>query len=72
LEYKKHLLEEVYTCIKFLKLSYSDVMIMPTYERRFFIVTLQNELIDHEEKSQNTSRVVKTGKNSRKRIFSPK
>lgn len=45
---------------------------MPTYERRFFLVTLQNEVIDSEEKRTTGSTVTKTGKNTRTRKYSPK
>jgi hypothetical protein len=45
---------------------------MPTYERRFFIVTLQNQLIDSEEESNKLkSSVRKTGKHTQVRTYSP-
>ena len=47
-------------------------MKMPTYERRFYLVTLQNEVIDAEEKRTNAPSVVKTGKFTQTRKFSPK
>jgi len=47
-------------------------MNMPTYERRFFLVTLQNEVIDAEEKRTTGSTVTKTGKHTQTRKFSPK
>jgi hypothetical protein len=47
-------------------------MNMPTYERRFFMVTLQNEMIDAEEKRTTGAKVTKTGKHTQTRKFSPK
>jgi len=47
-------------------------MSMPTYERRFFLVTLQNEIMDAEEKRTGGSSVTKTGKWTQTRKFSPK
>jgi len=72
LEYKRHLLEEIYICKKHLGFSYDDVMKMPTYERRFFIITLQNEHLDSEEKQSSGAKVVKTGKHSQTRTFTPR
>jgi len=72
LEYKRHLLEEIFICTKHLGLSYSDILKMPTYERRFFIVTLQNQFIDAEENSNSKATVRKTGKHTQVRTYSPK
>jgi|TARA_R110000850_G_scaffold243513_2_gene368357 hypothetical protein len=72
LGYKKSLLEEIFICLKHLGLSYTDILRMPTYERRFFIVTLQNQLIDSEEESNKPkSSVRKTGKHTQVRTHSP-
>jgi hypothetical protein len=65
LEYKKSLLEEILICIKHLGLSYSDRLKMPTYERRFFIVTLQNQINKNEEVNKNKPTVRHTGKGRR-------
>jgi len=72
LDYKRYLLEEVYVCKKHLGFSYEDIMKMPTYERRFFMLTLQNELSDAKERQQSAPKVTKTGKWSQTRKFSPK
>jgi hypothetical protein len=72
LEYKRHLLEEVYVCKKHLGFSYDDIMRMPTYERRFFMVTLQNEIIDANERRISAPTVTKTGKFSQTRKYTPK
>jgi hypothetical protein len=47
------------------KLPYHDIMKMPTYERRFFMVTLQNELTDAQEKLEEGSTTTSTGKGTR-------
>ena len=71
MNYKPLLLEEIYVCMKYLKLSYSDVLKMPTYERRFFLITYQNELVEAKERAENEKRnkVVKTGKWTQKRTI---
>lgn len=58
-------------CTKHLGLSYSDLLKMPTYERRFFIVTLQNQLVIAENNRGKQSTVRKTGKHTQTRTFSP-
>jgi hypothetical protein len=58
--------------MKYLNISYGDLMKMPTYERRFFIVTLQNQINKTEEESENTPKVTKTGKFTSTRSYSPK
>lgn len=52
-------------CTKQLGFSYSDVMKMPTYERRFFIVTLNNIRQNHEEQENKKPKVKYTGKGKR-------
>jgi hypothetical protein len=52
-------------CTKHLGFSYSDVMKMPTYERRFFIVTLQNNLMKAEEDRKSKPQTIYTGKGRR-------
>jgi hypothetical protein len=43
--YKSVVLEEAFVCIQNLNIGYNDAMMMPTYERRYFINLLikQNE-----------------------------
>ena len=55
--------------MRHLKLSYSDVLIMPTYERRFFLTTFINEQEKIKEKTEeqmnnstNNSRGTRTTK----------
>jgi predicted ATPase len=72
LEYKRYLLEEIYVCKKHLGFSYDDIMRMPTYERRFFMVTLQNEVIDADENRSSGAKVTKTGKHTQTRKYSPR
>jgi hypothetical protein len=44
------LLEEIYICTQHLKgMSYSDVLAMPTYERRFFLGQKTRELSKQQE-----------------------
>jgi hypothetical protein len=47
--HKKTTLDEFYYLIKFANFSYSDVMNMPTFERRYFIDKLVEE---YEKKSE--------------------
>jgi hypothetical protein len=42
-QYKKHLLDEMYYLAKHCHFSYSDIMIMPTFERKYFIEKLIEE-----------------------------
>jgi hypothetical protein len=42
-EYRVGLLDEIYYLVKHANFSYSDVMVMPTYERRFFVGKLVDE-----------------------------
>jgi hypothetical protein len=46
--------------MEYLDMSYTDLMRMPTYERRFFM----NEFMNKKEKKEET-RTVSTGKGSR-------
>jgi len=43
-EYRVAMLDEVYYLCKMVNMTYSDVMTMPTYERKFFINKLVGEL----------------------------
>ncbi len=51
--YKKPFLEEIYICMSHLKISYSDLMLMPTYERRFYIQLYKEELDKETERLEN-------------------
>jgi hypothetical protein len=42
-QYKKTLLDEIYYLTKLANFSYSDIMNMPTFERKFFIDKLTEE-----------------------------
>ena len=52
-------------CCKHIGMSYSDIMKMPTYERRFFIVTLQNTLNKQQEDIKSKPQTRYTGKGRR-------
>lgn len=45
-EYKKLILDEVYFLVKNANFNYSDVMSMPTYQRKYFIGKVVQEA-DH-------------------------
>jgi hypothetical protein len=45
--YKLNLLEEIFYLVKYGKFSYRDILIMPTFERKFFI----DKLVDTFKKS---------------------
>jgi hypothetical protein len=42
-EFKQQLLDEIYYLVKFGNFSYSDLMSMPVYERKFFMNKLYKE-----------------------------
>jgi hypothetical protein len=42
-EFKQQLLDEIYYLVKFGNCSYSDLMSMPVYERKFFMNKLYKE-----------------------------
>ena len=53
-EYRVVVLDEVYYLCKMVNMSYSDVMSMPTYERKFFI----NKLVsDIEKKNEEYEKI---------------
>jgi hypothetical protein len=59
------LLEEIYICTQHLEgMSYSDVLAMPTYERRFFLGQKTRELSKQKEEIEKTKEQQKT-KNSK-------
>jgi hypothetical protein len=52
-------------------ISYSDVMGMPTYERRFFIETLRNDVKQQNENIEEAkNNVTSSGKGSRSKQIS--
>jgi hypothetical protein len=58
-------LEEIYICTQHIKgLSYSEVMAMPTYERRFFLGQKTREITRQEEQMEK-AREQQTNKNSK-------
>jgi len=47
------LLEEIYICTQYLKgMTYSDIMVMPTYERRYFLGMLTKEAREKQEEAE--------------------
>jgi hypothetical protein len=40
---KQYLLDEIYYLVKLANFSYSDVMIMPTFERKYYMDKLHKE-----------------------------
>lgn len=58
-------MEEIYICTQHIKgLSYSEVMAMPTYERRFFLGQKTREITRQEEQMEK-AREQQTNKNSK-------
>jgi|SaaInl6LU_22_DNA_1037377.scaffolds.fasta_scaffold19695_2 hypothetical protein len=58
-DYKRVMLDEFYYLSKHVNMSYSDMMSMPTFERKYFINKLSEEFIKREEeyeKQKNKSR----------------
>ncbi len=55
--------EEIHICIQHLKIGYSDIMTMPTGERRFHLSLLIKKNVEQEEKKEKNSK--KTGKGKR-------
>jgi hypothetical protein len=43
-DYKVNLLEEFYYLIKYGNFSYRDILIMPTFERKYFVEKLVSDL----------------------------
>ena len=66
-EYKAPLLEEVYLCTQYLKgVTYSDVLAMPTYERRFFLSLLTKEAKQREEETEKMREEIRNRNSSSK------
>jgi hypothetical protein len=55
-EYRVGLLDEIYYLIRYANFSYSDIMTMPTYERKYFI----NKVIDEFEKKNESYEKIKS------------
>jgi hypothetical protein len=55
-EYRVAMLDEVYYLCKMVNMSYSDIMIMPTYERKFFINKLLSEIEKKNEEYEKIRR----------------
>ena len=46
-------MEEIYICTQYLKgFKYSDVLALPTYERRYFLSLLTKDIREREEKTE--------------------
>ena len=52
-KFYRPLLEEIYLCMRHLKIPYSDVLLMPTYERRFFLTSFIQENEKRKEQIEN-------------------
>ncbi len=60
-DYKVPLLEEIYICTQHLKgFTYSDVLALPTYERRFFLGLLTKDVQRKEEQIEKQNQQTKT------------
>jgi len=68
--YKPILLEEVYICIQHLKASYSDVLAMPSYERRFFLTLLMKQANEKQEHIENMQKKQTSSKGNRQTTVS--
>jgi len=66
MEYKKYFLKEVYICSKHINLSYSDIMNMPTYERRFYLDELLKEVKQQQDDVDRQTKSNESGKRTRK------
>jgi len=67
-DYKVPLLEEIYICTQNLKgFNYSDVLELPTYERRFFLGLLSKDFQKREEEIEKAQQQAKSkgGKGNR-------
>ena len=59
--FKIPLLEEIYICTQYLKgITYSDVLKMPIYERRFFLGLLTKETAEKQAKMEEIQEEAKT------------
>jgi hypothetical protein len=53
-----------------LKMSYTDVLCMPTYERRFFLSLLMKQNVERQEEFENTQKTQTNSKGNRKTSIS--
>jgi hypothetical protein len=53
-----------------LKMNYSDVLCMPTYERRFFLSLLMKQNVERQEEIENTQKTQTNSKGNRKTSIS--
>jgi hypothetical protein len=53
-----------------LKMSYSDVLCMPSYERRFFLSLLMKQNVERQEELENTQKTQTNSKGNRKTSIS--
>jgi hypothetical protein len=54
------LLDEIFICVTNLKMSYGDVLKMPTYERRYFLSLFKKQIDNSESTTQTSSGKSKT------------
>ena len=64
-DYKVPLLDEIYLCIKHLKIPYTDVLAIPVYERRYYLTKLIDENNKKKEQIENQQQNTKNGKGKR-------
>ena len=65
-EYKPTLLEEVYICTQHLDgFSYTDVLALPVYERRFFLSLKARDISKQKEHIETTSNAQSNSKGNR-------
>lgn len=60
--------EEIFVCTQHLHVTYSDVLMMPTAERRFYLGLLVKN--KHREKEMSEEQGRKTGKGKKQRTIS--
>lgn len=56
--------------MKSLESSYSDIMKMPTYERRYFLSLVKGQKEAQDEQNQNQNNIIQQGNHSRVRKVS--
>ena len=65
MNYKTHIQEEIYLCVKHIGFSYQDVMSMTVYERRNYLNLFLEEGRKREEQIENEVQNIKGGKGVR-------
>jgi len=58
-------LDEIYLCMRHLKLPYSDVLNIPTYERRYFLTSFINENQKRQEQMEEQNSTTSNGNGKR-------